>query len=322
MIDAHYTMLADKRRLDAYQRAIDQVVQSGDKVVDLGAGTGILSMMAVRAGAEKVYAIEQTELADYAEDIIRLNSMSEKISLINRGVESVQLPEKVDILIGEIIGMFGVEENLTEVYNHAVANFLKPNGKVIPNSLTLWVAPIQSSRIRKLFDFWENIAGFDYSIAIESVKHSPVYEYVAEDSIVCSPKMIANIDLCRQNETDLNAAAEFHFNENAEIDGFCGWFEANLSPGIALDNSVFSPKTHWRQIVFPIVEPQKVTRGDSVDLRITTTHFGKNIHFNWFANFSIGKKTIRRKHARFLGQKPPEKLKEWFPGKVQDNLKE
>lgn len=71
-------------------------------VLDVGSGTGILSMFAAKAGASRVIAIECSNIADYAVKIIEANNLSHIISLVKGKVEEVVLPdgiEKVDIII-------------------------------------------------------------------------------------------------------------------------------------------------------------------------------------------------------------------------------
>src|SRR5579862_3768931 len=95
---AHEKMLMDKTRCDAYQDAIQRTVKPGDVVVDLGAGTGLLSFFAVQAGARHVYAIEASAIADIAAELIEANGFRDRITLIRENSKNVRLPQRCDAL--------------------------------------------------------------------------------------------------------------------------------------------------------------------------------------------------------------------------------
>ena len=65
-LDAHRRFVADRPRLDALARAINAVVRPGDVVIDLASGTGILGLLACRAGAARVYSIEGSAIVGLA----------------------------------------------------------------------------------------------------------------------------------------------------------------------------------------------------------------------------------------------------------------
>ena len=87
-------MLKDHVRTRAYQRAIENNPNDfKDKIVlDIGAGTGILSIFAAKAGAKHVYAIENAEIAHFAREIIKNNGLSDKITVIKGKMEEIELP--------------------------------------------------------------------------------------------------------------------------------------------------------------------------------------------------------------------------------------
>ena len=92
----HEEMLKDKVRTRAYQRAIEQSPEDfKDKIVmDIGCGTGILSIFAARAGAKHVYAIEYAEIANFAREIVKRNGLEDKITVIKGKMEEIELPVK------------------------------------------------------------------------------------------------------------------------------------------------------------------------------------------------------------------------------------
>ena len=100
-------MLQDSVRTSLYQFAIlENRVDFKDKtVLDVGAGTGILSFFAANAGAKKVYAVEASMMALKAEKLAKGNGLGGIVDVVNQRVEDVELDERVDVLISEPLGI-------------------------------------------------------------------------------------------------------------------------------------------------------------------------------------------------------------------------
>jgi predicted RNA methylase len=92
-LSIHRWMLRDQRRNEAYQRALQHVVRPGDVVLDVGAGTGILSIFAASSGARKVYAVERTEVTDVARRMVEHNGHAERIEIIQCDIEDLAVPD-------------------------------------------------------------------------------------------------------------------------------------------------------------------------------------------------------------------------------------
>lgn len=90
----HEEMLKDTVRTLAYQSAIDGNSNEfkGKIVMDIGAGTGILSIFAARAGAKHVHSIEFAEIIHFARMIIKQNKLDKKITCHKGKMEEVKLP--------------------------------------------------------------------------------------------------------------------------------------------------------------------------------------------------------------------------------------
>jgi len=141
----HEPMLLDKIRCDAYREAIQRTVKPGDLVVDLGAGTGLLSFFALQAGARHVYAIEMTGIADAAAELIEANGFRDRVTLIRQSSKKAHLPERCDVLVTETLSAFCFDtENIIEFVADARERFLKPGGRVIPESADTFLLPISS----------------------------------------------------------------------------------------------------------------------------------------------------------------------------------
>ena len=139
----HEEMLKDTVRTRTYQRAImDNPEDFKDKIVmDIGCGTGILSIFAARAGAKHVYAIEYAEIALFAREIIKRNGLQDKITVIKGKMEEIELPvPKVDIIISEWMGYFLLYESMLDCVLWARDKYLIEGGKMLPDRAQLYIA--------------------------------------------------------------------------------------------------------------------------------------------------------------------------------------
>ncbi len=141
-------MMQDYIRTSTYQRAILSNADDfrGKVVLDVGAGSGILSFFAVQAGARKVYAVEASSMAKHAESLVASNKLADRITVIAGKIEEISLPEQVDIIISEPMGYMLFNERMLETYLHA-KKWLAPNGNMFPTRGDLHVAPFSDAQL-------------------------------------------------------------------------------------------------------------------------------------------------------------------------------
>jgi len=149
----HEEMLKDIVRTKTYQNVITQSsFLIKDKIVlDVGAGTGILSLFCAKAGAKHVYAIECSQMADMANEIVKANGYSNVITVIKGKVEEIELPvPKVDVIISEWMGYFLLFENMLNTVLYARDKWLTDDGVVLPDRASLHLTAIEDANIRKI----------------------------------------------------------------------------------------------------------------------------------------------------------------------------
>ncbi len=281
----HHWMLKDKVRLETYQKAILEAVHPGDIVVEIGTGTGILAFLAAKAGAAKVYAIEQNEdrLA-WTRQLIKKNAVDDIVRCILGTSSSVELPEKVDVIVSEILGTFGVDENVLEYVKDVRDRFLKPGGIIIPENIELFLYPVDSAVIwRESVGFWDdNYCGYDFSVVR---KVAPNYVYRGDQSkdtrILAPPEKLLLLDFYKDSRYPEQCSQGYTILQDGEMHGWGAYFQTRLSNNSTLTNAPDAPPTHWQQVFLPLERPVAVEKGDKVRLRLELKPDNETVRFVW-----------------------------------------
>ncbi|XP_030271294.1 protein arginine N-methyltransferase 3 isoform X1 [Sparus aurata] len=190
----HEEMLKDKVRTESYRDFMYRNPEVfRDKVVlDVGCGTGILSMFAARSGAKKVIAVDQSEIIYQAMDIVRSNQLEDKITLIKGRIEDINLPvENVDIIISEWMGYFLLFESMLDSVLHARDLYLADNGSVYPDLCNISLAAVgDTQKHQDRIAFWDDVYGFNMACMKKAVVPEAVVEVVKEDTLISEPTVI------------------------------------------------------------------------------------------------------------------------------------
>jgi len=204
-------MLKDDVRTKAYQRAIvNNKNDFKDKIVlDIGAGTGILSIFAARAGAKHVYAVENAEIAYAAREIIKRNGLEDKITVLKGKMEEVVLPvDTVDIIISEWMGYFLLYEGMLDTVIWARDKYLAADGKMLPDKAKIYVAAIEDSEYKQnKIGFWKNVYGVDMSCLSHAAIKEPIVDNVNADYINSTDYKVVELDLVRMKKEDCDFSA-------------------------------------------------------------------------------------------------------------------
>jgi protein arginine N-methyltransferase 1 len=184
----HEEMLKDTVRTKTYQNVIYQnSFLFKDKVVlDVGAGTGILSLFCAKGGAKHVYAVECSHMADMAQEIVKANGYSDVITVLKGKIEEIELPvQNVDIIISEWMGYFLLFENMLNTVLYARDKWLIPGGIVLPDKASLYLTAIEDADYKaEKIDFWENVYGFDMTCIKKQAMLEPLVDTVDRNQIV------------------------------------------------------------------------------------------------------------------------------------------
>ncbi len=270
VLDEHRQYLADAVRVSAFRQAIEEVVTPGDVVLDLGAGTGILGLMACRAGAKRVYAVDEGPIIGLAREIAWANGFQDRITHIKGLSTRVELPERVDVVLADQVGRFGLESGILEYFADSRARFLKPDGVMIPGEIGLVVAPVECGELFGQVDFWGRTpAGYDFRPALAIAANTGYPARFDPAHLLGAPARAISVRLSTASTAALSAEVVLVAARPGALHGIGGWFEAQLSPGVTLTNSPLEARPIFRrQVFFPIARPVPLEEHDQIGVRL------------------------------------------------------
>lgn len=313
-VDIHQDMLEDKSRTEAYRTAIAANASSirGKAVLDVGCGTGILSLFAADAGARVVYAVDASKIARAARAVVASNDASGVIRVIEGDMELVELPEKVDVIISEWMGYFLVYESMVQTVLRARDRWLKPGGLMLPSRAKLHIAAFSDREVymEKLdrVRFWnESICGKDLSallpIAVKSELHTAVVEGLTPQNQATRSECVLDIDMATARVADLKswkAGFRLPVIMGGAVHGFFAFFDvvfetprkrkrrrvsedaktpiprARSDGRVVLGTSPYDEPTHWGQTCFLFDSPILLHQDDAIRGKLSVSQNKSN----------------------------------------------
>jgi protein arginine N-methyltransferase 1 len=271
----HRGMMQDRQRVDAYRDAIHAVVRPGDVVVDVGTGTGLLAYFACQAGARHVYAIEQGPIVALARELARANGFEDRITFLHDVSFRVSLPERASVLVTETLWNLGIGEGMIGFLADARERLLEPEPRVIPQSVDLFLAPIEHEPLHAAVALApEDRHGLDFSVMRRYAVNQVVTPRIEPAGFLAEPQHLLTIALDERARPDFGADGAFTATRPGAVHALAGWFEAELAPGIRIGNAPPAPASSWAQAAFPLERPIAVQPGDELKVRIDTVANG------------------------------------------------
>ncbi|XP_071512720.1 protein arginine N-methyltransferase 1-like isoform X2 [Panulirus ornatus] len=266
-------MVTDSPRTKAYYDAINsnKHLFQGKVAMDVGAGTGILSLFMAAAGAKKVYAVEASGMAAVIQKVADDNGFADIIHIYHSKVEDISLPgnEKVDIIVSEWMGFYLLHESMLNSVIQAREHFLAEDGTVFPSEARIYACPCSLKHLyEEQISFWDNVYGFNMSAvkhyALKSKMTKPEVRLIPQSDLLAEPSCVKKFNLRWVTEEEVKFFAEASFvaiTKSGTYQGLCLWFECDFDGRdfdedgkefgslVKLSTSPFSPGTHWKQTV-------------------------------------------------------------------------
>ena len=281
----HFEMLADVTRNDAYQHAIERALakQPGARVLDIGTGSGLLAMMAMRAGASEVLACEMNkDLADAATGIVKDNGYADQITVLNKKsndlVKGTDFEKPYDLVVSEILDVGGLGEWVLPTLRHAREKLLKKDAVTIPAGITMYAQLVEAPALARVNPV-KKISGFDLSgfdqfrptakyiqIWIDKEEHTTLTEVFnfQKFDFYNLPKVYTEAKPMTEKLT-VKATAD------GTAQAVVFWFELHLDEEATLSSGPGGELKHWGQAVCYLEEPLTVSAGDELSVKLVMT---------------------------------------------------
>lgn len=302
LLQVHHIMMRDSIRVNSFRKAISANVQ-GKFVVEIGCGTGILSLFAAQSGARRVVAIEESEIVELAREMVRVNGYESVIKVIAGSSRDVELEEPADVIIHEIIGNDPFTENILSYVADARERFFAgPRGFLIPGRLKVFCVGIEIEKddlvhreqeIKEAAEFGRQY-DLDYTPYIESLARGREFRHFSSRNIwdnfpyrvLSRESLLYDIDFSSDwGDIEAPRTRILEIEKQGDLNGVVTFFRAFLDERTQLTNSPFSPKTHWDWDVRCLAKVQPVNPGEKVEINAELVH--ENKHQKMLVDFKV-----------------------------------
>jgi predicted RNA methylase len=309
-VQGQQTMTLDYRRNKAYYEALKQVITPESVVLDLGAGLGILGLLAAQLGAKQVYLVEPEDIIQVTREIVAKNNYSDRVTCLQGKIEEIDLPEAVDIIISVFTGNFLLQEDLLPSLFYARNKYLKPNGVMIPNAAIMEAVPVSIPEF-----YQQNIAcwselhlGIDHSEARKYVSQGIYFDRLqfSQAKYLAKPTKLLAMDFYHSKTNHCDVQLTYKIEESGLCHGWVGWFAMQLGDKW-LSTGPHEPPLHWSAAFLPLDPPLELAVGEEINFKLQRPAFG-----DW--SWKVKTNTTSQQHSTFLASPMTlKKIKKFSP---------
>lgn len=250
----HYEMVSDAKRVTPFKRAILKI-SKGKRILESGTGSGILSILAAKAGANKVYAVEiDPKIARFAEENIRKSGLQDRIKLICKDVLKVTLNdldgERVNVVIAENLSTWQVTEPQIPILNYINKNLIKKDGIRIPTLISNYVELAQSQ--------------YQFENVVEIRTYYFGFTGVKKPRIMSQRQLFTTVDIQRQNPLQVKKSIKVKVSHEGILNSLRLTSPLEVYAGIHFESS----DSLMPSVIIPLKNDLPVSKGDAVELKI------------------------------------------------------
>ena len=302
----HYAgMIAFEERTSAYARALEANIVAGDVVLDIGCGPGILSLLACRASAAKVYAVEPDDVIELARETATDNGLLDRIEFIQAMSTEIDLPQQVDGIVTDIHGVLPLHGKSFVSILDARDRFLKPGGWIIPARETIWGALACCPDLHgSLTEAWDTPYRFNFDKARTQAVNGYCAARLKPEQLLGTPQRWAVLEYKDLNHLDVKGDMSWVVEVRTRVHGVCAWFDSETAPGFGFSNSPAATGPYvYRHAFFPWPEAVELMPGDKVRVSLQADFVEQDYVWSWNTDVTTNSGEVKARFGQstFLG---------------------
>jgi protein arginine N-methyltransferase 1 len=275
-------MIADEARASAYATALRAVIAPGDRVLEVGAGFGFFSVVAARAGAAHVDAVDTNPAIHLGAHVAAVNGCADRIRFHHRNVADLTLPQPADVLLIDLRGPTPFGSRSLEILIDARDRLLRPGGRIIGRADRVIVAP---ARTPELFRREVHAAHGRERLNLEPVERivldTPMRCPIAADELVSDGRCWVALDYRSLNSTSASGSIAWPLERGSTVDGLALWFEADLADGVGFSTAPGGRISAYSQLFIPFRHPLVVERPGRLRVDLAARQMQENYVWSW-----------------------------------------
>jgi protein arginine N-methyltransferase 1 len=300
-------MIADRARLDAHAAALARVVGPESVVLDVGAGTGIMSLLACQAGARRVYAVDSTDFVHLAARVARDNGFTDRLVVIQGRSTELTLPERANVIVSDLRGALPPHGSHFSDLIDARTRLLAPGGRLLPARDTLRLAVVSvPEAFAERREVWRSRPhGLDLGSALRYVDNSAQRHRARPGDLLGDAVTWARLDYATLTELGVRGAGTFTAKRAGAGHGLLVWFDAELIDGIGHSSAPGAPESMYGQVLLAWPEEVALGHGDRVAFEVRADPIGAEYVWTWVTEIrrAAGDEVVARfRQSTFEGQ--------------------
>lgn len=294
-IESYGHMILSEPRMGAYARALQSAVKPGCVVVDIGAGTGIFSLLAARYGAGHIHAIEPDASIEVAREMAHANGVADKITFHRQLSTQVHLDRKADVIVSDLRGVIPVFQHHIATIVDARSRLLAAGGALIPLRDTIYACPVEDESLYAGNDKpWQSNA---YDLDLREGRKYVIQNWTKaqfdNSALRAAPQTLATLDYATIAEPNIVSRMRWPIARRCTLHGIGVWFDADLGFGEQFSNAPSQPLLIYQRAFFPLEKALAVEPGDELQVEMQAWLVDNEYVWRWKSSLVAADGTAR-----------------------------